>query len=265
MTDPATKSFISDYTAFNKSLSVPHPYFQQIQYVKVNTMIIKEVRKRRHQSILDVGSGTGHLIFGLSAISPGCVALDIETERLIYISKKAPNIKCVQANVDLGLPFSNDCFDIVIASELLEHLNEPKGFYKEVARILRKGGILILTTPNSDNLTQKILRRLPKSLALSLAKRGGVDLTLHPELMGNEQLDRSNPHMHKVEGYTKSELIALGKGSGLKTIFQKSFGPPLPDSVFSHIPKSAIRFIVNNIENHIPYALRHFIVYEALL
>ncbi len=262
MSDPATTRFFQDYMAYNKSLKIPHPYFQQIQYVKINSMIIKEVLKRKHERILDAGSGEGHLVHGLSAISNDCVALDIEAERLASLERKNPKIKCVQANVESGLPFKSNFFDAIIASELLEHLNSPRGFYKEVSRVLKNTGIFILTTPNCDNLANRLLRRLPQRTALSLAKKAGADLMLHPELAEDDIIDRHNPHLHKVEGYTRKQLQLMGKEQGLKTVFYRSFGLPVPDSAYSRLPKGLTRFIVNHMEDHIPYALRHLIVYE---
>lgn len=260
MTNAATARFCQDYEAYNKSLKIPHPYFQRIQYVKVNVMIIDMVLKRKHDRILDIGSGTGHLIHGLSAVSKGCVALDIEPESLGHIYSKNPNIVCISSDVHYGLPFKKDSFDVVIASELLEHLNEPRRFYEEVRRVLKRNGILILTTPNSDNLTYKLFRLCPKPMAVSLAKRAGVDMKLHPELSGD--LDRKNPHLHKVEGFTLSELQDLGSKNGFKTTFAKSFSLPVPDRVYSYLPKFLTRFIVNHVEDHILFALRHLIVYE---
>ena len=262
MIDAATKCFIQDYEAYKKGLKFPHPYFQQIQYVKVNSLIIQHVLERKHDRILDVGSATGHLIQGLSAISEGCVALDIEIEWLKDINKKNPRIACVSTDVEGGLPFKENTFDVVIASELLEHLNKPERFFEEVSRVLKRKGTFILTTPNRDNLSYKIFSVLPKSLAVPLAKKTGVDLNLHPELLDYEELDPRNPHVHKVEGFTQKELQNLGKDHSLMIIFARCFGLAIPDRTYSYVPKALTRFIVNKIEDHVPYALRHLIVYE---
>jgi ubiquinone/menaquinone biosynthesis C-methylase UbiE len=262
MTDTAIKGFISDYEDFNRSLKNPHPYFQRIEYIKVNRMMIEQVLKQKHDFILDVGGGTGHLIVGLSGISKKPFILDIEGGRLPAINKRNPKICCFCANVECGFPFKSNALDVVIASELLEHLNDPEGFYSESHRILRKGGILILTTPNRDNLTYKVFHKLPRSISHPLAKKAGVDTKLHPELIEPDANDLKDPHIHKVEGYTKSELMALGKKHNLSAIYYKNFGLPLPDKFYLHIPKTLTRFIVNYLEDHIPFALRHFIVYE---
>jgi 2-polyprenyl-3-methyl-5-hydroxy-6-metoxy-1,4-benzoquinol methylase len=48
------------------------------------------------------------------------------------------------------MPFRGGSFDTIIGGELMEHLRNPDKFLSESFRVLRKGGILILTTPNRD-------------------------------------------------------------------------------------------------------------------
>lgn len=46
-----------------------------------------------------------------------------------------------------GLPFSNAAFDVVLCTELLEHVPDPEATLREIRRVLRDGGTLLLTTP----------------------------------------------------------------------------------------------------------------------
>jgi SAM-dependent methyltransferase len=55
--------------------------------------------------------------------------------------------------------FPDASFDLVHASHLIEHLNDPAFFLDEVARVLSPGGLLVLTTPNSDGLQARLLGR----------------------------------------------------------------------------------------------------------
>jgi SAM-dependent methyltransferase len=59
-----------------------------------------------------------------------------------------------------GLPLGDRSHDLAICSEVVEHLEEPERLLREIFRILRPGGYLILTTDNSPNLLQH-LRRMP--------------------------------------------------------------------------------------------------------
>lgn len=50
------------------------------------------------------------------------------------------------------LPFQNDTFDAVLLIEVIEHIGPDREAIKEIQRVLRPGGVLVLTTPNGDTL-----------------------------------------------------------------------------------------------------------------
>ncbi|MEK7567327.1 MAG: class I SAM-dependent methyltransferase [Patescibacteria group bacterium] len=52
-------------------------------------------------------------------------------------------------NVETGLPFADKSFDLVWCTEVIEHLHKPSFLLEEIERVLRPGGKVILTTPNS--------------------------------------------------------------------------------------------------------------------
>lgn len=54
--------------------------------------------------------------------------------------------------------FSSDWFDVVCAGEVVEHLADPGGFLREVARILRPGGLFWATTPNGRGFSARVMK-----------------------------------------------------------------------------------------------------------
>ena len=66
------------------------------------------------------------------------------------------------------LPFNDNFFDSIVAGELTEHLNNPDLFVKESQRVLKKGGKLILTTPNRDSLINRLFKSYHAPAHLSL-------------------------------------------------------------------------------------------------
>jgi len=54
--------------------------------------------------------------------------------------------------------FPDDHFDVVMASEILEHLSEPQKILKEIARILRPGGLLWGTTPSCRGMSYRLMK-----------------------------------------------------------------------------------------------------------
>lgn len=66
------------------------------------------------------------------------------------------------------IPFESAFFDSLIAGELIEHLENPEEFVKEAARVLRKGGAMVLTTPNKDSLINRIFGSYNTDIHISL-------------------------------------------------------------------------------------------------
>lgn len=70
----------------------------------------------------------------------------------------------VKCDISTALPLSDSSQDIVLCSEVVEHLEDPGRLLREIHRILRPGGRLILTTDNCPSALQ-LLKRIPARLA----------------------------------------------------------------------------------------------------
>ena len=109
--------------------------------------------------ILDVGCGSGrHLAAALNIDQAEIVGLDPNVEDLIQARQRLDlhrrlgvwgrNVRCNLASGCLGrLPFPSNTFDLIICSEVLEHLADIPGAIRELARILTPGGQLIISVP----------------------------------------------------------------------------------------------------------------------
>lgn len=102
-----------------------------------------EVRGRR---LLDVGCGTGWFSRRALELEAKVVALDIGCALLKKVREKCP-VPLVAADA-CALSFPDGTFDIVLASESIEHTLDPKRALRELHRVLRPGGTLIVTVPN---------------------------------------------------------------------------------------------------------------------
>lgn len=136
----------------------PSPTFQENIYgkgVPGRTVEVKDLRVREiakvllgdsRCKVLDVGCGDGSLLEPFCE-SQQCYGVDISEPQL----KKARTKGIRTWRIDLEserLPFANDFFDLVICSETIEHLLDADNLLQEIHRILRLGGIFILTFPN---------------------------------------------------------------------------------------------------------------------
>jgi SAM-dependent methyltransferase len=99
----------------------------------------------RKAEVLDIGCATGALLRVLRERGWHC--------RGIEISPAAEYARRERGLEVSGLPleenrFQAETFDLVLASHLIEHLNDPAGLVREVRRVLRPGGRFLVTTPN---------------------------------------------------------------------------------------------------------------------
>ena len=104
--------------------------------------------------ILDVGSGAGQLLTHLIRhADPDCeiTATDLSTEMLQRVSKRFKDPRVTYTTADLvDLPFEDDTFDCVTCGWVLEYLPNPEPGLKELSRVLRPGGrILLQCTENT--------------------------------------------------------------------------------------------------------------------
>lgn len=98
------------------------------------------------QRILDLPAGNGLLADALRQAGHEVVCADINRERPDY------------RYVDMGepLPFADAEFDAVLCLEGLEHLIDPVQLIRELARVVRPGGTVVLTTPNVMNFYSRL-------------------------------------------------------------------------------------------------------------
>jgi SAM-dependent methyltransferase len=99
--------------------------------------------------ILDVGCGDGSALAVAAGHSPGHRFAGVDWSGDALRRAHALGLTVLRAAVTApGLPVADGAADVVIMSELIEHLVDPDGAIAEVRRVLRPGGSLLLSTPN---------------------------------------------------------------------------------------------------------------------
>lgn len=101
----------------------------------------------KNKQILDVGAGTGRLAFRLMNVGAEVTALDVSEVMVDKLKAKNYKLKAVVGEAE-NLPFVDDIFDMVIATFLIVHLKDLKRFFDEVYRVLKPGGLFLVTNIN---------------------------------------------------------------------------------------------------------------------
>ena len=114
---------------------------------------------RAGEVVLDLGCGFGRHAYEAVRRGADVIACDMAHAELVEIAKimgvmradgEVPDgTVCVSTNGDATrLPFGDDQFDRVIASEVMEHVPDDTAAYTELARVLRPGGTIAVTVPS---------------------------------------------------------------------------------------------------------------------
>jgi 2-polyprenyl-3-methyl-5-hydroxy-6-metoxy-1,4-benzoquinol methylase len=98
------------------------------------------------RTLLDAGCGTG--LFSARAVQRGAsvTSIDVGDRLLARVAAKCESTRVV-GRLE-ALPFADASFDVVLSTEVVEHLPRPIDGIRELVRVLRPGGRLVVTTPN---------------------------------------------------------------------------------------------------------------------
>ena len=106
------------------------------------------------KKILEVGCRSGNLTQFYHEGNE-VVGIDVDRNALVEFEKRL-NLKTHWVDVDSeDLPFDDETFDIVVFSEVMEHLRFPQKALSEISRVLRKDGQLIGSVPNAFRLRNR--------------------------------------------------------------------------------------------------------------
>lgn len=138
---------------------------QQFDYFKIEeSAAAKEELRRLHQTIithipksakliLDVGCGNGWAARSLLAKGKKVVSMDIAIKNPLKVLSENQNENHAAIVADAYyLPFKRNCFDAIVASEIMEHVYDPKLFITKLLEVLKPGGKLIITTPYDEKI-----------------------------------------------------------------------------------------------------------------
>jgi SAM-dependent methyltransferase len=149
---------------------------------------------------LDIGCGAGDFTAALVQAGTVAVGADVAEAALTRARLRHPGVDFQLVPFDGPLPFGDNSFDLVWASEVIEHVADTARWLSEVRRVLAPGGRLLITTPSHGRLRVAVL---------------GVDRFSEP--LGD--------HLHL---YTKRSLHELLDEFGFADVSVRAVdGPPL--------------------------------------
>lgn len=129
------------------------------RYLKM--LDILESTDIKFDNFLDIGPSFSHFAYLISKFfNADGFTVDVENEAHKQVSKilEQSGFQCKFANVvEKGIPYKDNKFQLVIFSEVIEHIPaSPTTIFKEISRVIKKDGFLFLTTPNAVKLFYRL-------------------------------------------------------------------------------------------------------------
>ncbi len=123
-----------------------------LDYVKANGTLLMSKR------ICDLSAGRGYIARLFEEVGADVHAYDLFPDQNRFLKASVHRIDLQQK-----FPIEDASIDVVICCETIEHLPNQYFLFQETSRILRTGGILILTTPNSSSLRSRFSQFIMES------------------------------------------------------------------------------------------------------
>lgn len=171
--------------------------------------LLKRYINPKDKRLLDVGTGKGYLLevakemgFEVYGVEPSSYCSRAAAEKF------GERIFCGRLE---DSKYKDEMFDVITMTDIIEHIFSPHSFLEEIYRILKDSGFILITTPNSDSFTRKLLGKdwfqykyehviyyNKKSLSYLLKKRGFSIL----EVKNNVKRFKIGYYYHYLKAYS---------------------------------------------------------------
>jgi SAM-dependent methyltransferase len=141
-----------DYDSYycEQNLSVPAFINERLDQI-----IAQFAPYRRNGRLLDVGFGAGTLLEAARRGGWEARGVEVSQSAIEHVRKAGFDVFCGTLE---EAQYPDDYFDVVTASEVLEHVPHPQPVLNEIARVLRPGGLLWATTPHGRGMSAHLLK-----------------------------------------------------------------------------------------------------------
>jgi len=171
----------------------------------------REKNRFNGKTIVDFPAGNGitsNIIRDIGAIP---LPFDLFPE---YFNQK--DLTCKRANINEGIPLDDEKVDAVISQEGIEHFENQLSALHEFNRILKKGGSLIITTPNNSNMVGRLSYFLQEN---ELFNKTMPQNELDDIWMSNQKISKEIYYGHIfLMGINKLRLLAKLSGFKIKSL-----------------------------------------------
>jgi len=216
--------------------------WNEVSYPIISKFVQSNIAKYQPETVLDLGCGNGIYFDLFNKKSNKIYGVDASEQSIILCKKKS--YKEVELADATNLPFTNDFFDFVFTSEVLEHVDLYLNMIKEIYRVLKPNGVLILTTTCYSTAVFELFKMYKGSVF-------GFFKELCFYVCGFFSINKRNVFVRKwcfislgghYHGFMPNQLKKEIEKQGMKVIKKKTFYviPPIPFFIPKNLTKSAL-------------------------
>ncbi|MBL7747081.1 MAG: class I SAM-dependent methyltransferase, partial [Chitinophagaceae bacterium] len=226
----------------------------------------------------DIACGEGYGSYLLAAKAASVTGMDIDNTTINKAAQKYPkdNLRFTQAAAE-KIPAADAQFDMVVSIETLEHLADHDTMIKEIKRVLKPGGLLVISTPDKKNYSDKRnyknpfhLKELYRNEFEALLKSAFSQVRIYDQQMTYSSFinEANATGLTTYSGnYSSIEKNKPGEALYLLALAADSDLPTLPNSLFTgqSIVEQALAERERMVTNTLTYKLGHVLLYPFKL
>lgn len=190
--------------------------------------------------IVEVGCGFGYLTYALRKSNFNVIGIDISEKAISKANEKFGNFyKC--ANIYDMAGSNSEKYDVVILTEVIEHIENPNSFMYALKRMLNTNGIIILTTPNKSAYSKNSFwdSELPPIHLFWLSERSiefiAHKLDMHCTFINFSKFNKWHLDPIKLKNYSQTDRLP---------VFDEN-GNFIGKSQYSHNKRHRVKSVLN--------------------
>ncbi|MCO6500007.1 MAG: class I SAM-dependent methyltransferase [Vicingus serpentipes] len=148
---PSEKELLDYYSAY----PVGYNADSEVTRIRINELLDGFEKFRETNKMLDVGCGPGLFLMEAKKRGWEVYGTEFTDQQVIYLEQQG--IKTVKGKLT-PTSFDKESFDVIISSEVIEHINNPIEEMTLFNSFLRKGGLTYITTPNFNSVERFLLK-----------------------------------------------------------------------------------------------------------
>ncbi|MBK9283216.1 MAG: class I SAM-dependent methyltransferase [Sphingobacteriaceae bacterium] len=159
-----TDKYINNYEEISKvhitelSNTGHNPFIPESQWMELELSTVRLIRKyvKENDKTLDIGVGLGRTLSHFQNIKKHGVDISLDYLKI----SKSKGIDCALAKIE-ELPYNNNYFDLIVCTDVLEHMIDLNIAIKNILNILKPGGHFIMRVPYREDLSQYLKEDYP--------------------------------------------------------------------------------------------------------